>query len=587
MRGLAVPAGNPDALSAAVDRYDSAERLIAAAADDLMRIVMEGEAMAVDALKERTTTAHAHLSAAQVRYAGTRTALREYTVELVGFHAEATAAIEAEHAAQITMHQATEELADAARHARSAALNPADQASLDYWSNAIYVARARGDAAEDAIATAHAKYRAAAESLEVAARRAIARIDAAFAGTDDGLFDSIGHVFSEADALLSTLSDWVTDFFEAIFTAVVEAVALFMVALSIAIAVVALIAAFVAVLVLAVVVLAVVLAVVLSALLGMMTAGTAAYRLAGEVGADDLTRIRLVIAAVGVACPILGYFVVQRITGEVSKPAPEVRPLASADLDDEVKECALASLEASVPDSLDDYLAQAQAADTVGGDSRTVVDIAKIVHEDGSVAWVVTLPSTKDWVVTGDAGATNDLDADLLLLAFPQLQSQYEKAVLEAMAQAGIGKGEPVLVTGWSLGGILAGHLAQKGAGGYDYQGVVVAGAPIDHMDIAAGIAVVQVKHTTDPVHRTDMIDTIPDTGSHLSLWDGERSQVGMDYRIGKTLGHDIGQYQDTLAEHVLADQTLNDKFTTFFVVDDPNHTGAPTIEHQQYAFSE
>ena len=251
------------------------------------------------------------------------------------------------------------------------------------------------------------------------------------------------------------------------------------------------------------------------------------------------------------------------------------------------EEKCLEDLEGNAPDSVDDFLWQAGAVDTIGGDVQTVVDIAKIVHEDGSVSWIVTLPSTKDWVVPSDAGAVNDLDADLLLLAFPELQSQYEKAALDAMKQAGIGEGEPVLLTGWSLGGILAGRLVESGAGGYDYAGLVVAGAPIDHMHIAADIPVVQVKHMTDPVHRADMIDSIPDSGTHVSLWDGPLSAKGLDLQTGTTLGHNADQYRETLAGHVSADQTLNDDFREFFVVDDPNHTGSPTIGHTQYAFSE
>lgn len=588
MRGeLDAPAGNPVALSASVDRYESAESVIAAAADDLVLIAMDGEAAAIDALKERALSASAHLNGAHGRYAGTRSALRDFTVELVRFHESATAAIEEEQSARLAAHDANEDLTDAAHRARSVAVNHQDQAALDFWLAKAYDARGRHEVADDAIAAARAKYRTATEALDEAARRAIALIEASFDGTNDSLLDRVGHVFAEAAALLSTLTDWVVSFFEAVLAVVVEAVALFIVALSIAIAVVALIAVLVEALALTLVVLVAVLAAVVEVLIAMFAAGTIAFRLADALGVDDLTRIRMVIVAVGIACPVLAYFIVQRVAGELSKPAPRVRPLDPADLGDDQKREALAALESSVPDSLDDYLAQARAVDTVGGDALTVVDIARIVHEDGSVAWIVTLPSTKDWVVTGDAGATNDLDADLLLLAFPELESQYEKAVLDAMAQAGIGEGEPVLLTGWSLGGILAGHLAESGAGEYNYQGVVVAGAPIDHMVILADVAVVQVKHTTDPVHRTDMIDTKPDRGSHISLWDGERSGMGMDYRTGKTLGHDIGQYQNTLAEHVRADQTLNDDFIEFFVVDDPNHTGSPTIEHVQYAFSE
>ena len=277
---------------------------------------------------------------------------------------------------------------------------------------------------------------------------------------------------------MSTLSDWVRDAFTAVFDAVVVAIAVVVAAVIIAVGVVALAVVFVELLSLALEVLAVVLVLVIATLTLMTAAGVEAYRLGAKLGVDDLTRIRMVLAALAVACPALGLFILNRIADEASKPKPDVVPLRSNDVADGDAKAALAELESSVPDSLDDFLTQAGEVDIVGGAIETVVDIARIVHEDGSVAWIVTLPSTKDWVVAGDAGATNDLDADLLLLAFPGVPSQYEKAVLDAMAQAGIGAGEPVLVTGWSLGGILGGHLVESGAGGYDYAGSCGGGVP-------------------------------------------------------------------------------------------------------------
>jgi len=584
---LAPPAGNPAALAASVDRYEATERAIAAAADELLRVTTGGAGLAVDALNDQSHGARDHLSRARERYRGTRSALRAYTVELVAFHAAATAAIEDDHAARIAAHDAGVDLTEAARHARGAALNPEDQATIDHWQNQVYFARQRRDVADDAMVAAQADYQRAAEALEQAAQRTIALIDAAFDGTNDGWRDHVGHVFADVGSILSTLSEWVRGFFQAVFEAVVEAVALVVRVLLAVVVAVALTIVLIQFLAVALAVLAVVLVIVLAAVAVMVAAGRFAYRTGTVLGVDDLTHIRMVLAALMVACPVLGAFILARVSDELSKPTPKVRRLRPEDLDKASATRALANLESSVPDSIDDFLAQAGAVDTVGGDSLTVVDIARIDHEDGTVAWIVTLPSTKDWVMSGDASATNDLDADLLLLAFPELQSQYEKAALDAMAQAGIGEGEPVLVTGWSLGGILAGHIADTRADGYDYQGVVVAGSPIDHMDISARIPVVQVKHMGDVVHRTDLIDSVPDHGAHVSLWDGVKSGIGVDWKGGPIVSHNAELYRDTLEQHVTANQTLNDDFTEFFVVDDPSHTGAPTIAHTQYAFSE
>ncbi len=549
--------------------------------------------MSLRALSNRAGSATGHLMQAHGRYQGTRSALRSYTVDLESFHADATAAIERETTARYLAHEANLDLTEAAHHARSAAMNPDDQATIDHWHTQAHLARLRVDTAEDAIAAAQSDYSKAADALEQAAQRAMGLIDASFDGTDDSRLDRMKNAFGELASMLSNLAVWAVEVLKTAVEAVVLAVAIFIAAVLIVIAVVNLMALVMLLLVASVAVIINMIVGLAATVVLLLAVGAVAYHVASELGVDDLTRIRIVLAAVAVACPALGYFLVQRIRDELFKPAPKVTLLDPKVVDDHdasrvsAAEQALAAMETNEPDSVDDFLWQAGAVDTIGGEAQTVVDIAKIVHEDGSVSWIVTLPSTKDWVVPSDTGAVNDLDADLLLMAFPELKSQYEKAVLDAMAQAGIGITEPVLLTGWSLGGILAGHLAETGAGGYDYAGLVVAGSPIDHMDIAADIPVIQVKHMNDPVHRGDMIDDVPDRGSHISVWDGARSGIGLGRKTGTTLGHDAGQYYDTLESHVAANESINDAFRDFYVVDDPNHTGKPTIEHTQYAFSE
>lgn len=583
---LAAPAGNPTALAASVDRYEATERAIASAADDLMRVVMEGQAESIKALNKKATKASGHLNQAHGRYQGTRSALRSYTVELVTFHNAAKAAIEREHSAREAVHYGNQDLTEAAQQARTAALNPQDQATLDHWQTQAHLARHRVDAAEATIAAAHAQYYSAADALEDAAQRAMALIEASFEGTNDSRMDRIKKTVAAVVSLVSNLADWVSGFFKAAFDMIAKAVAIFLAAVLLVVAVVVVIALLVVLLAAALVLIVDLISGLLATLAILFEAWAFAYGIATILGVDDLTRIRIVLAALAIASPALGLFILSRIADELSKPTPHVSVLDPGDLKESSQRTDLKKLDSSEPDSVDDFLQQAGEVDTVGGKTQTVVDIAKIVHEDGSVSWIVTLPSTQDWVLPFDQGATNDLDADLLLLAFPELQTQYEKAVLKAMSEAHIGAGEPVLVTGWSLGGIMAGHLAETGAGGYDYAGVVVAGAPIDHMNISADIPVIQVKHTTDPVHRADMIDDVPDQGSHITLWDGDRSGIGLGLKT-EMMGHNSFQYHETLEQHVTANESINDAFGDFFVVDDPNHAGKPAIEHTQYAFSE
>lgn len=248
---------------------------------------------------------------------------------------------------------------------------------------------------------------------------------------------------------------------------------------------------------------------------------------------------------------------------------------------------ALKELDSAVPSNAGDVLSWAGLVDQVGGDQRAVVDIAKVTHEDGSVAWIVTVPSTQDWVFGGDKPASNDLDADVVLLAFPWLRTQYERGVLDAMAQAGIRPDDPVLVSGWSLGGIGGGRLIESDEGGYQYEGLICAGSPIDHMAIPQDVNVLQVKHTMDVVHRTDLIEGSPDTAHHVTLWDGPRSGDVAPLQANPIGAHSNSAYVDTLRANTLGDDSASYMFRDFYAIDDPATAAVPHVEHAQYEFSE
>ncbi|NTV39227.1 MAG: hypothetical protein HGA51_04620, partial [Demequinaceae bacterium] len=369
---------------------------------------------------------------------------------------------------------------------------------------------------------------------------------------------------------------------------VVEAVAMFLAAVVVAVAVIVLaimlvqLLSILAVAVAAIVVVAIALLVaVLAELVFLAAVGTRASLTASALGLDGPDRIRFVVTALELACPFLALFIQSRIQNELSKPVPDVEEIKPSTLDPKT------------PDTVDDLLAWAGQVDAAGGSTRAVVDIAHIVDEQGNASWIVTLPSTEDWVVGGDKGAPNDLDADLMLLLYPELRCQYEAAVLKAMAQAGIPHGDPVVLTGWSLGGIMGGSLIESRAGGYHYAGLVCAGSPIDHMAIPQGVPVVQVKHSLDPVHRADMIDDVADTPHHKSLWDGPRSGgASSQIKTGNLVGHSNGDYVDTLKDHLSFNANhggpdLNADFREVLPWDDPATQGRVVVEHRQYAFSE
>ncbi|MEZ5188226.1 MAG: hypothetical protein R2723_06305 [Microbacterium sp.] len=100
--------------------------------------------------------------------------------------------------------------------------------------------------------------------------------------------------------------------------------------------------------------------------------------------------------------------------------------------------------------------------DAKGGTERTVIRVVAITDDQGTViGYRVQLPSTQNWSPFNENGALNDLSADAMLALFLGLETQYKKAVRDALEQAGaLDSDAPIMLTGWSLGGMMAGDLA-------------------------------------------------------------------------------------------------------------------------------
>ncbi len=176
--------------------------------------------------------------------------------------------------------------------------------------------------------------------------------------------------------------------------------------------------------------------------------------------------------------------------------------------------------------SLEDFVSQNGFTDQMGGQDRTVIDIKKVIGADGREHWVVSLPSTQDWNIgkgifnseqwadaLADYPATNDLDTNiaLMLADHPELATQYQRGVYEAMRQAGIPAGAPVVYTGFSQGGIMSASLAADTHSPYRPIGIVTTGAPVDRFDIPDSVEVVAFAHRSDPVAAID--DVMDDLG--------------------------------------------------------------------------
>jgi hypothetical protein len=88
-----------------------------------------------------------------------------------------------------------------------------------------------------------------------------------------------------------------------------------------------------------------------------------------------------------------------------------------------------------------------------------------------------------------------------------QSSASYQ-AVIEAMRQAGVTPGSPVVLNGYSQGGLLASQVAASGL--FTVHGVVTFGAPSAQVAIPASIPVLTVRNAEDLVPATSGYDTNP-----------------------------------------------------------------------------
>jgi hypothetical protein len=130
-----------------------------------------------------------------------------------------------------------------------------------------------------------------------------------------------------------------------------------------------------------------------------------------------------------------------------------------------------------------------------------VIRLVEREHE-GVRHWIVQFPSTKSWHPRPGI-APNDLTADLVIGA--EHEATITRAALETMREAGIRPGEPVVLSGFSLGGMVASQVAVRAhAAGFTVTHLVVAGTPLGRLPIPPGVRTLALEHVLDLVPRID-----------------------------------------------------------------------------------
>jgi hypothetical protein len=194
----------------------------------------------------------------------------------------------------------------------------------------------------------------------------------------------------------------------------------------------------------------------------------------------------------------------------------------------------------SVHDLLEHLHAVAALSEGAESAANGTVEVQTIHGPRGEVRHVVYLPGTDDFNAPWDQdGDVRDLETDLDLMS--GRPDAYQQGILEALHQAGVRPGEPVLLVGHSLGGMAAAAIL-AGHSGYDVTDVVTAGSPTAQVSgYPAGSHVLSLEQQGDIVPE---LDGSPNPDSV------EQTTVVFDARpdAGVLAHHGYGAYEEGAA---------------------------------------
>jgi hypothetical protein len=165
------------------------------------------------------------------------------------------------------------------------------------------------------------------------------------------------------------------------------------------------------------------------------------------------------------------------------------------------------------------------------GDQGTI-EVQTLHGSDGTTRHIVYLPGTDDlttspWHPDGDA---RDLPADLRVIS--GADTTYADGIRQAMADAGIGPHDPVLLVGHSLGGMEAASLLAHGSG-FDVTHVVTAGSPIAGIhDYPTGSHVLSLENRGDVVPLLDGHDNGDSVGQTTVQFDDHETSIAANHDL-------------------------------------------------------
>jgi hypothetical protein len=164
---------------------------------------------------------------------------------------------------------------------------------------------------------------------------------------------------------------------------------------------------------------------------------------------------------------------------------------------------------------------------STGADGRTVRHV------------IVDIPGVDTLNPSPTAGDPTSFGTSLRTLT--GARSTYGDGVLEAMRQAGVTPGDPVLLVGHSQGGMVAMNLAKQlaGRGTFDITNVITVGSPVAHITVPRSVRVLAIENDGDFVPHLDGASnpdrtnwtTVTIHREHIKILDNH--DLGMSYVPG------------------------------------------------------